>query len=332
MDFTNRNILITGGAGFIGTNLALRLASSGARLRLTLHNTPLQAKIPDVEVTAVDLQRPEDCARVVEGIDFVFMCAAHTSGAAVIRSAPLSHVTPNVVMNTYLLDAAYRAGVKKVLFISSGAAYPPTGDRPVLEHEMFAGDPYEVYFSAGWMKRYTEILCRIYAEKIAKPMQTVVVRPSNVYGPYDKFEFAVSHVTAALMRRVIERHQPLEVWGTGNDVRDLIYIDDFIDGVLAAFATAEPHLAINLCSGRGYSVRHILETLLEIDGYRDAHIRFDPSKPTTIPVRLMNNEAAKRVLRFEAKIPIQEGFRRTIDWYRSRFTSQAQVWNRRILR
>ena len=102
---------------------------------------------------------------------------------------------------------------------------------PVTEAEMFNGDPEEVYFPAGWMKRYAEILCRTYAEKISSPMQTVVIRPSNVYGPYDKFDFAVSHVTAALLRRVVERQSPLEVWGTGDDIRDLIHVDDFVDGV-----------------------------------------------------------------------------------------------------
>ena len=120
---------------------------------------------------------------------------------------------------------------------------------------MFDGDPHDVYFAAGWMKRYAEVLCRTYAEKIPNPMPTVVVRPSNVYGPYDKFDFAVSHVTAALIRRVVERHSPLEVWGNGQDIRDLIYVDDFIEGMLAAFATDRPYLAVNICAGAGHSVR-----------------------------------------------------------------------------
>ena len=171
------------------------------------------------------------CARAVKGMDYVFLCAAHTSGAAVIRTTPLVHITPNVLINTLMLEAAHRAKVAKFCFISSGAAYPPTADRPVREAEMFDGDPHDVYFAAGWMKRYAEILCRTYAEKIAQPMPTVVVRPSNVYGPYDKFDFAVSHVTAALIRRVVERQNPLEVWGTGEDIRDLIYVDDFIEGL-----------------------------------------------------------------------------------------------------
>ena len=316
MQFAGKKVLIAGGAGFLGTNLARKLAALGAELRLSVHRKPLQAAFPEAEVVVADLRRPEECARVVEGMDVVFICSAQTSGAGVIRTTPLVHVTPNVLINTLLLEAAYQAQVKKVCFISSGAAYPGTGARPVTESEMFDGDPEEVYFPAGWMKRYAEILCRTYAEKIAKPMHTVVIRPSNVYGPYDKFDFAVSHVTAAMIRRVADRQDPIEVWGTGEDVRDLIYVDDFIEGLIAAFATERPYLAVNICAGTGHTVRQILEATLAVDGYDKADVRYDPSKPSTIPVRLMDNSLAKKEFGFEARTSLEEGLRRTIDWYR----------------
>jgi GDP-L-fucose synthase len=316
MDFTGKKVLVAGGAGFLGTNLALALASRGAQLRLTTHEKPLQMPFPGAETMTVDLRRPDHCARAVEGMDYVFLSAAHTSGAAVIRATPLVHVTPNVLINTLMLEAAHKAGVGKFCFISSGAAYPPTDDRPVREEEMLDGEPHEVYYAVAWMKRYAEILCRTYAEKIANPMHTVVIRPSNVYGPYDKFDFAVSHVTAAMIRRVADRQDPIEVWGTGEDVRDLIYIDDFIEGMLAAFATERPYLAVNICAGTGHTVRQILDATLAVDGYDKADVRYDPSKPSTIPVRLMDNSLAKRELGFEARTSLEEGLRRTIDWYR----------------
>jgi GDP-L-fucose synthase len=316
MDFSGKNVLIAGGAGFIGTNLALALAKRGARLRLTIREKPLQVEIPNAEVATLDLRLPEHCAQAVAGMDYVFLCAAHTSGAAVIRTTPLVHITPNVLINTLMLEAAHRARVARFCFISSGAAYPPTADRPVREAEMFDGDPHDVYFAAGWMKRYAEVLCRTYAEKVPQPMPTVVVRPSNVYGPYDKFDFAVSHVTAALIRRVVERHSPIEVWGTGEDIRDLIYVDDFIEGLLAAFAIDPPHLAVNICAGTGHSVRQILGKILAADDYQNAEVRYDPSRPSTIPVRLMDNSSARQQLGFEARTPLDEGLRRTIQWYR----------------
>lgn len=317
--FQNAKVLVAGGTGFIGTNLTLRLLSLGAQVRIPLHKRPPVLQDDRIEYVQADLTSLADCHRAVEGVDYVFMCAANTSGAAVMALNPLAHVTPNVVMNAQILEAAYLAKVKKFLFISSSAAYPPTDDRPVSEPEMFAGDPYEVYYSVGWMKRYAEILCKIYAQKIKSPMPTVVVRPSNVYGTYDKFDFAISHVTAALMRRVIERHNPLEVWGTGEDIRDLIYIDDFLDGMLLAFEKAEDYLEINIASGQGYSVKQILETLLKVDGYTDADVRFDPSKPRTIPVRLVDTRFAEEFLGFQAKTTLEAGFRKTIAWYREHY-------------
>jgi GDP-L-fucose synthase len=314
--FKGAKVLIAGGAGFIGANLLKRLLPVGCSIRASLHHRPAVIREGSIEYTQADLTLMEDCRRVVEGVDYVFMCAANTSGAAVMATTPLAHVTPNVVMNAQMLEAAYQAKVKKFLFISSSAAYPPTGDRPVREEEMFEGDPYESYYSVGWMKRYVEILCSIYAQKIKNPIPTVVIRPSNIYGPYDKFDFGTSHMTAALIRRVVERHGPLEVWGTGKDVRDLIYVDDFIEGMLLAFEKANGYLAINIAAGQGYSVKHVLQTILEVDGYTDADVRFDPSKPTMIPIRLVDTSLAKQRLGFQVRTPFRAGIRKTIEWYR----------------
>jgi GDP-L-fucose synthase len=258
----------------------------------------------------------DDCRRVVARVDYVFMCAAQTSGAGVIAATPLVHVTPNVVMNAQMLDAAYCAGVRKFLFISSNAAYPPTGERPVREEEMFDGEPYAPYYFAGWMKRYGEILCRTYAQKLQRPMATVVVRPSNVYGPFDDFDPRTSHMMAALIRRVVARDDPIDVWGTGSDVKDLIYIDDFLDGLLLAFTHARDFLEVNIAAGQGYSVRKVLDTILEVDGYTEASVRFDASKPRMIPARLIDISRARRVLGFEPRISLREGTARTVAWYR----------------
>ena len=318
-------VLVAGGTGFIGTNLALRLLSEGSQVRATLHERSVAINNDDVEYVKADLRSAEECRRAVEGVDYVFMCAANTSGAAVMAATPLVHVTPNVIMNAQILEASYQAGVKKFLFISSSAAYPPTGDRPVREDEMFAGEPYESYYPVAWMKRYAEILCRTYAIKIKETMPTVVIRPSNVYGPYDDFDFRTSHVTAALIRRVVERHSPLEVWGTGEDVRDLIYIDEFLDGMLAAFNKSGDYMEVNIASGRGHTVKDVLQTILDVDGYSDADVRFDPSKPTMMPVRLVDTEQAERDLGFKARLSLAEGIRRTIEWYREYFNESNPI-------
>ncbi len=312
------SVLVAGGSGFLGANLIKGLVRSGSRIRATLHDRPAIPELSGVaEYVHGDLTRMDDCRMAVAGMDVVFMCAANTSGAAVMTSSPLSHVTPNVVMNAQILEAAHAAGVKKFVFFSSSAAYPPSGERPVREGEMFTGDPYDVYFAVGWMKRYAEVLCRVYAEKIPNPMATLVVRPSNCYGPYDKFDFSRSHVTSALVRRVVERQSPLVVWGTGDDVRDIIYIDDFVEGVLLAVERPDQFLAVNIASGDAHSVRDILATMLRVDGWQNADVRFDRTKPSTIAARMIDVTLARTYLGFNPPTPLDVGIGRTIAWYRN---------------
>ena len=315
--FKNKSVLVAGGTGFVGMNLINRLLSLGANVRATIHRKEPVILDDRIEYVRCDLTRMEDCRKVVSDMDYVFLCAANTSGAAVMQATPLVHVTPNIVMNAQMLEAVYFAKVRKFVWISSSAAYPPSGDKPVREDELFNGDPYEKYFPVAWMKRYTEILCRMYSEKLTDPMPTVVLRPSNIYGPYDDFEFETSHVMAALIRKVVERHDPLEVWGTGDDVRDLIYIDDFIDAMILATEKTESYNPINIASGRGYSIKEILQMILEVDGYTDATIEFNPSKPSMIPVMLIDTTEAETVLGFKAKTGLREGIRRTIEWYKN---------------
>jgi GDP-L-fucose synthase len=250
-------------------------------------------------------------------MEVVFMCAANSSGAAVIRASPLAHVTPNVVMNALLLEAAHRAKVRKFVWLGSTVAYPASGGRPVREEDMMTGDPAEPYFGVGWMKRYTEMLCRFYSEKLDPPLATVVVRPSNLYGPGEDFDLATSHVTPALIRKVVERRDPVEVWGTGDDVRDLLYIDDFLDGLLLAAEKIDRYDPLNIATGTGHSVREALRMILEIDGYTDARVVFDASKPSTIPIRLVSAEKAERVLGYRARTKLREGLEKTIRWYRA---------------
>lgn len=312
--FKNSKVLVTGGAGFVGVNLIKRLLELGAEIRATLHKKPAVVEDERVKYVRCDLTRSEDCQRAVEGADYVFMCAANTSGAAVMEKTPLAHVTPNVVMNTLILEAAYRARVRKFLFISSNTVYPAV-DHPVMEEEMMPGNLFEKYFCVGWMKQFTEILCRMYAEKINSPMQTVVVRPANIYGPYDDFEWETSHVLPALIRKVVERHNPIEVWGDGNDIKDFIFIDDFVEGMLLAMEKIETFEPVNIATSVPCSIRQALDAILKAGDYPDADIVFNRSRPTMIPKRLIDVARAKRLLGFEASTPLAEGIKKTIDWY-----------------
>ena len=309
-------ILVAGGTGFLGVNLLKRLVDEKCFIRATKFTREPRYINSNIDYVYADLTNPEDCERIVKDIDYVFMCAAETSGASVMINSPLSHVTPNVIMNSLLLENSHKSGVKKFVFISSSAVYPDLGNYPVKEDEMFKGDPYDAYFSVGWMKRYTEILCDIYSRKISNPMSTLIIRPSNVYGPYDDFDLVTSHMIPALINKVVSRNNPLEVWGNGKDIRDFIFVDDFIDGIIQAFLIDRFFLQINLSSGTGYSVKEIVNSLVQIDNFENPNIQFDINKPSTIPIRLVDNSLAKKILNFKPRTSLNEGLSETLTWFK----------------
>jgi GDP-L-fucose synthase len=148
-------------------------------------------------------------------------------------------------------------------------------------------------------------------------MPSLVVRPSNIYGPYDDFDPATSHVMAATIRKVVERQNPLTVWGTGDDVRDLIYIDDFIDALLLCTEKIDGCDPVNIGLGKGYSIKELLGMLTEIEGCRDLKIEYDPTKPSMIPIRLIDVGKAERLLGFKAQTDVREGMMKTIAWYKA---------------
>ena len=157
----------------------------------------------------------------------------------------------------------------------------------------------------------------MYGERLpGRRMATLVLRPTNIYGPNDDFEFGTSHVLPALIRKCVERWQPIEVWGDGSEVRDLIYVDDMVDAIILAAEKLDAYATLNIGLGKGYSVKELLNVILEEDGYRDAEIRFDPSKPTMIPLRLVDTSKAAATIGFRAAVDLREGVRRTLEWYR----------------
>ncbi|OGD86275.1 hypothetical protein A2164_03830 [Candidatus Curtissbacteria bacterium RBG_13_35_7] len=316
--FKDKKVLVCGGAGFVGSNLILKLKELDAKITATYHTRKPQIKDSTIRFIKTDLTKTEDCKKVVKGQDVVFMCAANTSGAAVIEKTPLVHVTPNVIMNTLMMEAAYKASVKKFLFISSNTVYPPFS-HPVKEKEAWNGEPFEKYFPVAWMKRFGEKLGEIYTTKIKDPMAVVVVRPANMYGPYDDFNWETSHVIPALIRKVVERHKPVEVWGDGKEIKDLIYVEDAVEGMLLAIAKINKFMPINVSTGEGISVRKIIKKIIEIDKYKNAIVKYDRTKPTMIKKRILDPELAKKVIGFSSHTPLTDGLATTLNWYKNNY-------------
>ena len=315
--YKNKRVLVAGASGFVGTHLTRNLVEAGAKVRGTIYRKPIQREEPEAEFMKADLTRPEDCAAVCKNIDYVFMAAANSSGAAVIDKTPLVHLTPNIVMNAYMLEGAYAAGVKKFCFISSNTVYPLT-DFAVKEDDVNY-EFFDKYFVVGWMKRFTELMCQMYSEKIKSPMQTLVVRPGNLYGPYDKYTWKESKVIAALIRRAVERHDPFTVWGDGLDIKDFLYIKDFVAGLTLAFEKIDGFDSINIASGTPVSIREVLAEILEASNYESAVLKYDSSQPTMIPKRSINTEKMNSLTGWMPQKTLKEGIKETVAWYKKSY-------------
>mgnify|MGYP000220388898 CR=1 FL=1 len=302
--------MVTGGAGFVGVNLIKRLLDEGADIRATLHINKPVLNDNRIEYFYGDLRIEENCQKAVAGVDYVFMCAANTSGAKVMATTPLVHLTPNILMNMQMLQAAYTARVKKFLFISTNTVYPLT-DFPVKESDV-TNNFYESYHIVAWMKRFTEIVCEMYSNRIKEPMKTIVVRPGNLYGPYDKFDWEKSKVIPAIMRRAIERHDPFEVWGDGMDLKDFLYIDDCIEATLKLF-DSDFHGPINIGSEEKVSINEMID---KIEKIADKKVKrnYQLDKPKGVRGRNSDNTLIRHQLNWEPKFSLYQGLEKTYKW------------------
>jgi GDP-L-fucose synthase len=311
--FSGKKVLVAGAAGFVGTHLTQRLVSSGAIVRGTIHNSNPLLEINGVEYVRTNLETTIDCDLVTKNIDYVFMCAANSSGAEVMTKTPLVHLTPNVIMNSQILAASYANNVKKFCFISSNTVYPLT-DFAVSEDDV-TGEFFEKYFIVGWMKRFSELMCEMYATKVNKPMPTLIVRPGNLYGPFDKYRKNESKVIAALIRRAFEKENPFEVWGDGEDIKDFLFIDDFIDALLETFPRTSDFDIFNIASGVPITIKEVLKHIIDISNNGVIEVNFDTTKPTMIPKRMIDISKINKLIGWYPKTSITQGLKLTFDWY-----------------
>jgi GDP-L-fucose synthase len=248
----------------------------------------------------------------------VYHCAASTSNAVDTIYAPLLHVTPNVIINALTMEKAYKEGVKKFIFLSSSTIYPESGERAVRETDNIYESIYKTYFPVGWMKRYAEVLCKMYSEILINPMQTVIVRPANLYGPHDKYDLDKCHVTPASIIKVATRLDPIPVWGDGTEIRDLLYVEDFCEALQLIMEKEEAHEIYNVGSNKGYSVNEVIGYLKEIEGL-ESPIDYVNNKAPMIPTRLIDSYKIFYTLGWEAKTSIKEGLEKTLNWYKSEY-------------
>jgi GDP-L-fucose synthase len=312
----NSKILITGGSGLVGQNLTNRLHKEGyTDIRVNLHKRGVRNIIENVEYTHFDLQTYDGCLNATKDVDVVYHCAASTSNAVDTVVDPLAHVTPNVAMNNFLIDASWRNKVQHYIFLSSNTVYPPKGDTPVVETDFLFDEPYPVYFPVGWMKRYAEVQCELYAKHLTVKMKCTVIRPANLFGPHDKYDFNKCHVTPATIRKVADQMNPIPVWGDGTELRDLLYIEDFVEALqIVMEKETENYQIYNIGCNEVYSVLDVLDKMKKIASF-EAPIEFIKGKPSMIPTRRIDSNKIYDKLGWKSTTSLEDGLELAYEWY-----------------
>lgn len=311
-----KKVLIAGASGFIGSNLLKKLSNKkNYNLIGTTNKKKIKIKNKNIKYIKTNLEIKKNCLKVTKGMDIVVMCAAKSSGAKVIVNNPMAHLNPNIIMNTHMLEAAYINKVKKFIFISSNTVYP-NKDTPMKEEDSNFSF-FKKYYIVGWMKKFSELMCNMYSKKISSPMKTLIIRPGNLYGPGDKFNWEESKVVAATIRKVYEGHCPLEVWGDGKDIKDFLYIDDFVDCLIKLLIKDTGQFNIfNIASGKETTVNMVLNKLIKNEKIKNLKIIYDKNKPSLIPVRKINISKIKKYINWRPKTSLETGLRKTMDWYK----------------
>ena len=310
--YRNKKVLVTGGTGMIGAQLVELILNRGASVRVVSLDDPSRAH-PRVEFLRGNLMDWDFCKEVTKGMDYVFHLAGVKGSTGIGRSKAASFFVSNLLMNTLVMEAARLAGVERFLYTSSIGVYPPV--EVFVEDRAWDGPPHHADFYGGWAKRMGELQAEAYRleygwDKIA------IVRPANVYGPYDNFDPKTAMVVPALISRAAGGENPLVVWGDGSAIRDFIFARDCARGMLLALEKGANCTPINLGSGQGVSIRQLVETILRCFP-NPPEVVWDTSKPSGQRIRVMDIGRAKEMLDFQPRTSLEEGVRETVEWYLS---------------
>lgn len=324
--FHGKSVLVAGGTGLVGRPLVQMLVDRGARVRIASLDNGDRAH-PRVDYVSCDLTYLDNCLRACDGIDIVFNLLCTKGSPKTATTKPASYFVPMVMYNTNLMEAARRCNVKSFLFTSSNCVYPPAEifyENDSLEGPHSPNDP-----GAARAKRAGEFQARAYA--IEYNWHNIsIVRPANIYGPYDNFNPFNSMVVPSLIKRIVEANEKVEVWGDGTPVRDLIYTEDVARGMLLAVEKEiGPDYPINLGSGMGISIRQLVETIVRVSG-KNLEIIFDITKPNGDKKRLFDTSRAKEI-GFTPQVSLEDGLKITYDWFlenRDIAESRYDIFNR----
>ncbi len=308
--FDGKNVLVAGGAGMVGIPLVQILIDRSARVRIASLDDGSRAH-PQAQFVKLDLTNFDNCMTACHSMDFVFNLLCTKGSPATNKTNPASFLVPMLMYNTNLMEAARSCGVKSFLFTSSVCVYSPA--EIFYENDTFQNPPSENDRWAGTAKRVGELQAQAYAIEYGWH-HISIVRPSNVYGPYDNFDPFNAMVIPSLIRRVAEAKDKIVIWGDGSAERDFIYADDVARGmILAVEKQLNPNYPINLGVGFGISIKKLIETVVQASG-KKLEIIWDISKPSGDKKRIMDISRAVKI-GFSPQVSLEKGMERTYRWY-----------------
>ena len=313
----DRKVLVTGASGFIGSHVTEALVQKGACVTASMLPAPdtgaldnLRSVSSRITLAAADLSDMDSCMALCRGQDVVFSIAHADGSASFKRDRPAFIFRQNMFITLNMLEAARQNGVQRFLVMSSAEIYSPDVHAPIDESDGFTGWPSRQSDAYAWSKRMSEFAADVYSREHG--LQVAIARPSNVYGPRDSFDLARGRVIPMFIRKALLGRGPIEVWGSGEQMRSFLYVTDLARGLLdlvELHPTCDP---VNFSGERQISIADLASLVVRLSG-RDVSVVCDPAKPVGPSNRTLSSLKSQEVLGFVERIGLEEGLRRTID-------------------
>lgn len=306
----DKDILVTGGAGFLGSHLVEELQRRGVPER--------QIFVP--RSWEYDLTKPDAVERMYEDTkpEIVFHLAAKVGGIGANREHPGQFFYDNLVMGVETIEQARLHGVEKIVVVGTICAYPKHTPVPFLEEKLWDGYPEETNAPYGIAKKALLVQCQAYREEYG--FNGIYLLPVNLYGPRDDFDEESSHVIPALIKKCLDAKEAgddhIVAWGDGTPTREFLYVEDAAEGLCLAVERYNGEEPVNLGAGWEISIKDLAHTIADATGF-EGEVRWDTSKPNGQPRRKLDTSRAKERFGFEASTPFREGLERTVAWYRA---------------
>ena len=306
MDWENYSVLVTGGNGFLGSRIVSVLKKKGVKNILAPHSKE------------IDLRLRENCSNITKNIDVVFHTAAKVGGIGLNQEKPGELFYDNLMMGTNLMEESRKNGVKKFIALGTICSYPKFTPVPFNEENIWNGYPEETNAPYGLAKKMLLVQSQAYYQQYN--FNSIVVFPTNLYGPNDNFEENSSHVIPALIKKIFFAKKTgkknIPVWGDGSPSRDFLYVEDAAEAIILAAEKYSKQDPINLGTGEEVTIKELVDKIQKIMN-SNLEIEWEADKPNGQPRRCVSFERAKNEIGFFPKMSLDEGLRRTINWYKS---------------